>query len=662
MRRSELDDQAAITALIGKRASQHRHRYGRYNVVSLIENSYLSITALAEDGSIVGFGCFEAAPNLEESCEDFFKFFQDTYGKPQWTNTNSIFLVFFCAHEKMTDEVTEFVMRTAFTTLPHVDAALFLKPAAVEPFDIIKNSFPTLPLHPDADTAGTIFKEMEVAVCDRGSYIENLRVRTARVEDHDDLVPIFDSQSEVLTELFGEFFLAEMIQAQDEENRAIVSVVNNHAVGLVALSSEMDTAVLQQCFELEAYDNLVCEAEVVVPDPADIAAKEAARVEALTRSLHALQPKVVLLGPPCAGKTSQAARIAERYGIRQLSAATLVEEAARDESDGGVQASGFLAKQQQVPDHVVALCAAERLAADEVRGKGWVLHDFPANQAQADALKEAAGAEGLGADLVLLLEGDDDALIARAAARQWDAETATLYDTPEALAAVAGDEDVMGRLGSRPQDSEEAVAAAIGAFNAVLPSLLASVEGGAEGGGEGGGDDDDEEGAAKGTLVERVGAVGEVASIFGQLCEAVEAQQEFIAPATAEADEEEGESLLCNAFAVTLFCLDELYDSRARDFLAPCFAQFPDREYCVLTLPPTSPESSLLAAFTLVPPKPDSAFSHCLYLCHRSILLGMAPGGLSVRRAQAADTGKISALLGDGQVHLAATSPRPLPL
>ena len=47
----------------------------------------------------------------------------------------------------------------------------------------------------------------------------NLLIREARAEDHDDLVPVFNSQSEVLTERFGEFFIAELIEIQDSSNR-----------------------------------------------------------------------------------------------------------------------------------------------------------------------------------------------------------------------------------------------------------------------------------------------------------------------------------------------------------------------------------------------------------------------------------------------------------
>ena len=58
----------------------------------------------------------------------------------------------------------------------------------------------------------------------RESLIPTLNIRSACVEDHDDLVPIFDQQSEVLSSNYGDFFLAEMIAAQDSSNKALVSL------------------------------------------------------------------------------------------------------------------------------------------------------------------------------------------------------------------------------------------------------------------------------------------------------------------------------------------------------------------------------------------------------------------------------------------------------
>ncbi len=93
-------------------------------------------------------------------------------------------------------------------------------------------------------------------VCDRAPFIPTLGIRPAEVEDHDDLVPVFDAQSEVVSSVFGDFFLAEAIEAQSETRKALVGCEGGAAVGLMALSSEVDLGLLDQCFELASFQGL----------------------------------------------------------------------------------------------------------------------------------------------------------------------------------------------------------------------------------------------------------------------------------------------------------------------------------------------------------------------------------------------------------------------
>ena len=84
-----------------------------------------------------------------------------------------------------------------------------------------------------------------------------IEIRMAQQEDHDDLADVFNNQSETVTEAYGEYFLAELIAAQSECNKALVAQVKDKAVGLMGLTSEVDTKLLHECFELDHYDNLL---------------------------------------------------------------------------------------------------------------------------------------------------------------------------------------------------------------------------------------------------------------------------------------------------------------------------------------------------------------------------------------------------------------------
>ena len=84
-----------------------------------------------------------------------------------------------------------------------------------------------------------------------------IEIRRAKQEDHDDLADVFNNQSETVTEAYGEYFLAELVAAQNNVNKALVAQVKDKAVGLMGLTSEVDTSILHECFELDQYDNLM---------------------------------------------------------------------------------------------------------------------------------------------------------------------------------------------------------------------------------------------------------------------------------------------------------------------------------------------------------------------------------------------------------------------
>lgn len=91
----------------------------------------------------------------------------------------------------------------------------------------------------------------------RTKVLPYVEIRIAKQEDHDDLAKVFNSQSEMQTETNGEYFIAEMIAGQNDNNKALVAQVKDKAVGLMAITKEADIHMLHQCFKLDAYDNLL---------------------------------------------------------------------------------------------------------------------------------------------------------------------------------------------------------------------------------------------------------------------------------------------------------------------------------------------------------------------------------------------------------------------
>lgn len=101
----------------------------------------------------------------------------------------------------------------------------------------------------------------------KSHVVEDMEIRMAREEDHDDLAEIFNKQSDVLTSQFGEFFIADLIATQNltrrmtkgsvSEGKAIVGQVGDKAIGLMSISTEIDYKLLNQYFDLSTFDNLL---------------------------------------------------------------------------------------------------------------------------------------------------------------------------------------------------------------------------------------------------------------------------------------------------------------------------------------------------------------------------------------------------------------------
>eukprot|EP00741_Cyanophora_paradoxa_P022490 tig00021464_g21716.t1 len=259
VRRAEVEDEASVASLVADDAIVLKSRYGVENLGYLIENALLSLTVLDMNGNVCAFAAFTDYPGLAvaeavTSGPEWETWFGRVFGQPEINVHNSMWLAYFVADVSVEPAAGDLVLRTLFTTLTDVAHCLVLTRYQQMPFYPFEKMAEEVPASDKAGEDGAVYSVFDI----RSSYfVAPVKIRTARVEDHDDLVPIFNSQSEVLTERYGEFFLASLIESQDEENRALVAEVNGRAVGLMALTSQLDVQLLQQGFVLEPYDSLV---------------------------------------------------------------------------------------------------------------------------------------------------------------------------------------------------------------------------------------------------------------------------------------------------------------------------------------------------------------------------------------------------------------------
>jgi adenylate kinase len=130
--------------------------------------------------------------------------------------------------------------------------------------------------------------------------------------------------------------------------------------------------------------------------------------------------RLVLLGPPGAGKGTQATRIAKRFSVPQLSTGDMLREAVASGTPLGLRAKHVMDRGELVPDEVVIAVVADRI--DHVdAANGFVLDGFPRTVPQAEALDRELAARGIELDAVLELEVDEDVLLVRIKGRAGEA-------------------------------------------------------------------------------------------------------------------------------------------------------------------------------------------------------------------------------------------------
>ncbi len=182
---------------------------------------------------------------------------------------------------------------------------------------------------------------------------------------------------------------------------------------------------------------------------------------------------IILLGPPGAGKGTQAQRLQRERGMVQLSTGDMLREAVQAGTDVGLKAKAVMDAGGLVSDDIIVGIIGERLDAADTQG-GVIFDGFPRTQAQAEALDVLLKARGRQLHHVIELAVDEDALVARIVGRFSCAKCGEGYHDTHKRPAVDGVCDICGgtEFKRRPDDNAETVRTRMTEYRAKTAPIL----------------------------------------------------------------------------------------------------------------------------------------------------------------------------------------------
>ncbi|XP_018515660.1 cilia- and flagella-associated protein 61 isoform X1 [Lates calcarifer] len=248
VRRSESADAQGIDSLISLSAQAV---FGRVNVIHLLEKANLAVTLANEKDDILAHASFFDHPvgDLVDQAH-WEPFLQKHFSAENCTPLNTLFLHLFVAQPNFAAASAKEIMRAVFSAVTELEYICLVSPNIS-----------------DIELAlGDVFEPMQrltdpgpqclALICHRQEHCPRLHIRPSRVEDHDDIMSIFEQHTKLLSVIDQPYFLAELIEAQNEETHTAVCQVDGATVGFISVTADVDLKQLHHNFELSEFNNL----------------------------------------------------------------------------------------------------------------------------------------------------------------------------------------------------------------------------------------------------------------------------------------------------------------------------------------------------------------------------------------------------------------------
>jgi adenylate kinase len=180
--------------------------------------------------------------------------------------------------------------------------------------------------------------------------------------------------------------------------------------------------------------------------------------------------RLIFLGPPGAGKGTQAQILEQRFGTKQISTGDILRENRKNGTELGKLAEGYMQRGELVPDAVIIRMIAAEL---DKLSDGFIMDGFPRTVAQAEAFDALMREKGLGLDGVVLFNADRDTLMTRLTGRWTNPRTGRTYNAITNPPRVAGiDDEDGGPLVQRDDDKLETVTKRLGVYDTQTAPLI----------------------------------------------------------------------------------------------------------------------------------------------------------------------------------------------
>ena len=183
--------------------------------------------------------------------------------------------------------------------------------------------------------------------------------------------------------------------------------------------------------------------------------------------------RIVLLGPPGAGKGTQAKVLSDKLNILHISTGDIFRDVKKSGSELGEKLSDYMNRGVLVPDDIVNRIVVERLQKDDIKESGFILDGYPRTKNQAEALDKALILAGISLDMVIYMKTSQEIILKRLTGRRICEKCGSIFHTQNIPPKTEGICDYCnGGLYQRDDDKEDTVLKRLDVYNQQTQELI----------------------------------------------------------------------------------------------------------------------------------------------------------------------------------------------